>query len=99
MGEVFVYYRVAEDRADAVRALVSDMQADLRQRHPGLDARLLRRPEADGGVWTWMETYAWPQCLQGVTREIQSEIEAAARVGGLAALLEGARHGEVFESF
>ena len=95
MREVFVYYRVADERAASAQALVARLQAQVRDRHPGLETRLLRRPEAVGDVWTWMETYAWPQSAEGVTVTLQAEIEAAA--AGLMALLEGARHTEVFE--
>lgn len=56
--ELYVYYRVAADHADVLRARVSRAQAALQQAHPGLNARLLRRPPVDATQdHTWMEVY------------------------------------------
>jgi hypothetical protein len=56
--ELYVYYRVAPEHADLLRARVSRAQAALRQAHPGLNARLLRRPPVDATQdHTWMEVY------------------------------------------
>jgi len=92
MRELFVYYRVAADRAEAARAAVSAMQTALRQRHPGLQARLLRRPEEADGQQTWMETYALNP--EGVAQAIQDDIAAAAAT--VSSFIEGPRHAEVF---
>ena len=67
-------------------------QARLRESHPGLDARLLRRPGGPDGQVTLMETYAMPG---GVSEAVQARIDEAATC--LAAWLRGARHTEVFE--
>jgi hypothetical protein len=73
------------------------LQADLRARHPGLQARLMRRGDAADGWHTWMETYAAPSSANGVCDSLQREIETAAQTT-LAALIEGPRHTESFVS-
>ena len=90
--ELFVYYRVAPDDAVALGAAVQVMQATLRSAHPGLQARLLRRPEVAQGRLTFMEVYARPPA--GIDPGLRSEIEAAARA--LASWVDGERHTEVF---
>ncbi|HEX6704904.1 MAG TPA: DUF4936 family protein [Albitalea sp.] len=94
MRELFIYYRIPAASASAALQTVLALQARLRQRHPGLTARLLRRPETTDPQ-TWMETYAFPLDAGGVTLAIEAEIEAAAM--GLAPFIAGARHIEVFE--
>ncbi len=95
MRELFVYYRVAAAQAVPAGIEVVRLQAGLRQRHPGLQARLLRREAAPDGLQTWMEIYAWPDRAGGVAPGLQAEIERAAEA--LAPLTAGPRHGEVFE--
>ena len=95
MRELFVYYRMAAAQAVPARAEVDRLQAGLRERHPGLQARLLRREAAPDGLQTWMEIYAWPDRAGGVVPGLQAEIERAAEA--LAPLIDGARHCEVFE--
>jgi hypothetical protein len=90
--EVYVYYRVAGADAAALAGRVRALQVDLCARHPGLHARLLRRPVAPGDVQTWMEVYAMPG---GVSEDLQRAIEAAA--ASLLPSLQGPRHCEVFE--
>jgi len=92
MRELFVYYRVRPEHLGQARAAVSTMQSELRLRFPGLQARLLRRPQASDGCQTWMETYACEP--QGVTAEIGAAIEAGS--AWAAALVDGARHVEEF---
>ena len=97
--EVFVYYRVAAASARGARAAVEALQAALRDAHPGLEARLLRRRD-DGradGAETWMETYARPASPGGVDAALQRAIEDAA-APALATWVDGARHGEAFEA-
>jgi hypothetical protein len=56
--ELYVYYRAAAEHADEVRARVSLAQSSLQRAHPGLNARLLRRPPVDAAQdHTWMEVY------------------------------------------
>lgn len=97
MSELFIYYRSPEADAARVMAHVHDFQARLTAGHPGLLARLLRRPVPVDGVDTWMETYAMDptQHPRGISTALAREIEAQA--AGLAPCLLGARHVEVFE--
>jgi Domain of unknown function (DUF4936) len=96
MRELFIYYRSHADHAANVQARVHEFQAALRRLHPGLSARLLRRPEAKNGLITWMETYAIapmatrPELDDDLHRQIESHAEC---LGGL---IEGERHTEVF---
>ena len=96
MRELFVYYRVATADAAAAQAQVQALHAQLRGIDPGLDARLLRRPDEADGQQTWMETYALDagEGPAGVGPELQAEIEA--RAGRLLTLIDGPRHVEVF---
>lgn len=97
MRELFIYYRVRLHAEPAAQAAVSGFQTRLRQRHPGLKARCLRRDDpADVQTRTWMETYAIvdPMHPHGITVELQAEIEAEALV--LSAYIDGDRHVEAF---
>ena len=96
--ELYVYFRADATRADAVRTAVTAMQAQLRCEFPGLQARLLRRPDSSGGQHTWMETYAMAQGIypDGVTELMASTIEQ--RALPWRDLLDGARHIEVFDA-
>jgi hypothetical protein len=97
MRELFIYYRVHLQAVPAAKAAVVAMQARLRQRHPGLSARLLCRAEPDAApTQTWMETYAIDPMTHpaGITPALQAEIDAEARV--LAASIDGPRHTEAF---
>jgi len=96
MRELFVYYRVRADDAEAALPLVRGLQARLIEQHLGLVARLLRRPETNDGTQTWMETYAIDpgHAPEGVSAALQAAIEAEACA--LLPLLEGPRHTEVF---
>ena len=97
MRELFIYYRSPRDAAARVMANVRDFQARLIEGHPGLAARLMRRPVDLDGVDTWMETYSMDptHSPNGVDPALQFEIERQA--AGLAPLLIGPRHVEVFE--
>ncbi|HEY0859249.1 MAG TPA: DUF4936 family protein [Albitalea sp.] len=99
MRELFIYYRI--DVAGAASALVAAQafQRRLRERHPGLTARLLRRPDdptaqADDrqtDTQTWMEIYSFEG---GISAALQADIDAEA--AALAPFLRGTRHIEVF---
>lgn len=91
MHELFIYYRATQENASVLRAEVSRMQIELRARHPGLQARLLRRPEAADGLHTWMETYSSPE---GIDDTLQGVIETAALA--LSPWIVGPRHTERF---
>ena len=91
MRELFIYYRIPRAMAGAALDAALALQGRLRQRHPGLTARLLRRPDESNDQQTWMETYALPT---GVTPALEAEIAREALV--LAGFIAGVRHTEVF---
>ena len=96
MRELFIYYRSHADHADEVQAKASAFQARLRLEHPGLVARLLRRPEVKNGLLPWMETSSFatmPPALP-IDARLQQQIESHAAC--LQGLIEGDRHTEVF---
>jgi hypothetical protein len=93
--ELFIYYRATIENASVLQAAVLSLQADLRARHPELQARLLRRPEAADGLHTWRETYAAPSSAHGISASLQGEIESAAHAR-LVTLISGSRHTESF---
>lgn len=97
MRELFIYYRTSPFNAEALREKALDLQARLRTRHTGLEARLLLRPEAKDGLMTWMETYALSNSPGGVTEALEREIEMVAKLV-LGPLIEGQRHTEVFNA-
>jgi len=94
--ELFIYYRVRSVDAPAGHAAVLASQQHLRDRHPGLLARLLRRPEEADGHQTWMETYAADPLQDpiGITRALQADIESSAQ--SMSHCVEGSRHTELF---
>ena len=93
MRELFIYYRLASAHAAVAQAAVLKMQTTLSADHPGLQARLLCRPEIHDGQQTWMETYAL--CgSEGITPALQASIGAAAQA--LPACLAVPRHTEIF---
>lgn len=92
--EIYVYYRVARADVTVAAGKVRAMQAGLRASHPGLQARLLRRPVTAADLQTWMEVYS---IEGGVGEALQREIEAAA--SSLLDAIQGPRHCEVFEAF
>ncbi|MBC7955127.1 MAG: DUF4936 family protein [Cytophagales bacterium] len=95
MRELFIYYRTTIENASVLHATALALQAELQARHPGLQTRLLRRPEAANGLHTWMETYAAPLSPNGISESLQGEIEIAAHAK-LASLIAGPRHTEIF---
>ena len=96
MTELFIYYRARVDRASALRVEALAMQARLRREHPGLNARLLCRPESVDGLHTWMETYATDPMQRGVDVVAAARRSIDAEAAGLVSLIEGPRHMEVF---
>lgn len=94
--ELFVYYRTQVADAVGVQTIAEAMQARLRERHPGLIARMLRRPDPQDGFHTWMETYAIDpaRAPAGIDASLQAAIDSAA--ADLQPLLAGPRHTEVF---
>ena len=55
--DLYIYYRVPAAKATEFHAAAAMMQAGL-EKSSGVKALLKRRPEADGGLHTWMEVYA-----------------------------------------
>lgn len=96
MRELFIYYRVRGVDAAAAGVAVLAAQQHLRDRHPSLRARLLRRPEQTDGLQTWMETYSTDlmQDPAGITAALQADIESSAQ--RMSHCVEGSRHTEVF---
>ena len=93
--ELFIYYRVRDTAAAHALAAVREMQTRLRTEFPRLDARVMRRPETDNGLQTWMETYA---IEGGVDDALRQRIAAHAQ-DLLQHLIEGERHAEGFAPF
>ncbi len=91
--ELFIYWRAARADAPRAEAGAAQVQAALREEHPGLVARLYRRANSHDGTVTLMETYAHPA---GVGQSLQAAIAAAA-ANDLAAWCLGERHLEVFD--
>lgn len=92
---LFVYWKTPRATMAPAAAAVAGAQRELVARHPGLQARLYRRADADDGAEpaTLMETYA---CDGGIDEALGQAIgEAADRAG--AAYRLGPRHVEVFE--
>jgi hypothetical protein len=86
----FVYYKVAAADAPACVSAARSLQAQLRTRHVGLQAMLLRRPtEGSDGCVTLMETYS------GLDADVLAEVEAHAQAA-LKRWTVGARHCERF---
>ncbi|HEY4069273.1 MAG TPA: DUF4936 family protein [Burkholderiaceae bacterium] len=91
--ELFIYYRVPEANAAAALAVVRGMHVQLRIEFPHLQARVLRHPELDKGLQTWMETYAIDA---GIDDTLRARI--AAQALALQPLIQGERHIEVFDA-
>lgn len=85
----YIYYHSAASHAQQVVDCVLKMQEDLRLQHR-IDGSLLRRPEVNSDVVTWMEVY------RSAPEEADVLIAAAANSSGLMRLLQGARHIEIF---
>ena len=95
--ELYVYYRVAQADVQAALQMVVAFQQRLREQHPGLRARVLRRSDARSDGVTLMETYAFDDHLQaGIGPGLQSRIEQAA--AALAPLLCSPRQTEAFDA-
>ena len=92
--ELFVYYRVARahwrDAADAVE----QWQRQLQRSHPGLLARVLRRPEAIDDTVTLMEVYA----IDGGSVGTALEADIVQCASALQPWLIGERHSERFDT-
>jgi hypothetical protein len=84
-----VYYKVEPAQHAALAPRVRQLQAQLVVQWPGLSAELLQRPQASGGVETWMETY---RHTAGLSAAMVAAIAHAAAQAGL----PEPRHDEAF---
>jgi hypothetical protein len=73
--ELYLYYRAPVAEAAAVQAGFGRLRQALRDSGPGLDSRLLRRPEPRAGEHTWMEIHVR---AGGIDAMLEAQIEAAA---------------------
>lgn len=87
--DLYIYYRVRGDNAEALRTRAQAMQQRLSQQY-GIVAGLKRRPQEKHGLQTWMEIY------QAVPAGFETELERAVAQAGLIDLIDGARHTEHF---
>jgi hypothetical protein len=92
--ELFIYWRVPRADADEAVTAVRCVQAALRERQPGLKARLYRRDDADRDTVTLMETYGGGD--DGIGSGLQAAIQAAVEPACTPWCLDE-RHVEVFE--
>ncbi|MCW5612509.1 MAG: DUF4936 family protein [Rubrivivax sp.] len=94
-GELYIYWHCSRARSGQAVAAAQALQAALRGRHPGLQARVLQRADEapPGDRVTLMEIYARPGGLDAATREALR----AATAQALAAWADGPRHVEIFE--
>ena len=90
--ELYLYYRAPVTRAAAVQAAFECLRQALRGQVPGLDSRLLRRPEVLDAEHTWMEIHALDG---GIDAELEARIEAAA-AAAFAGVPIGTRHRRAF---
>lgn len=89
MFELYIYYQVTDAHAATLLPLVRTMQARL-ARDEGVVTGLKRRPESEHGLQTWMEIYT------GTASDFADRLALAVADAGLAQLLDGRRHTEVF---
>ena len=89
MRDLYIYYQVKEEHAQALEARVRSLQARLAA-DSGVSPQLKRRPETRDGLQTWMEIY--PVVGEGFA----GQLAAAADEAGLLSLTAGGRHVETF---
>ena len=87
--DMYVYYQVREEDAQALQLKVSGMHAGLTGTH-GVACSLKRRPQATAGRRTWMEVYL------AVPDDFSAVLEDAARRAGILRLIDNERRIEYF---
>lgn len=92
--DFYVYYKVQAAHAAGLQQALFAMQSALASAH-GLAPQLKRRPEAPGGVQTWMEVY--PGVAGEERAAFAAALDAAVAESGLARWIAGPRHVEIFE--
>jgi hypothetical protein len=90
---LFVYYHVNQTRSADAFVHVSRLQQQLRERVPGLQARLMRRSDEDptSTEQTWMEVYEHADGIDVLSEQMLHELVSALPAG-----LIGPRHQESF---
>ena len=86
---LYIYYQVGDAHAATLLPQVRAMQAALAAEH-GIKAGLKRRPESEQGLQTWMEIYT------NAAPDFGATLDAAVTAAGVAHLVHGSRHTEVF---
>ena len=89
MRDLYIYYKVSEQHADALELRLRIMQAELGAL-TGVYGEIKRRPGARDGLQTWMEIYA------GTGDGFDTALSEAERDAALSELIEGERRTEVF---
>lgn len=89
MSDLYVYYKVREQDADALELNLRIMQAELGAA-TGVYGELKRRPGSIDGVQTWMEVY------NGADDGFAPALAAAVDEAGIAGLIQGERRSETF---
>lgn len=89
MIDLYIYYQAREADSAVLGDTVRAMQAALAGGH-GVAPQLKRRPRASDGLLTWMEVYP------AVADNFAAVVETAVLEAGLARLIAGPRHAEVF---
>jgi hypothetical protein len=87
--DLYIYYRVRSEHADALRERALAMQKSLCGEY-GIVSGLKRRPQEKDGRQTWMEIY------QAVPEGFEAMLERAVAQAGLAGFIDGQRNTEHF---
>ena len=89
MRDLYIYYKVSEQHADALELRLRIMQAELGAL-TGVYGDIKRRPESRDGMQTWMEVYA------NTGDGFDTALSAAEHDAALSDLIEGERRTEIF---
>lgn len=89
MFDLYIYYQVRDEHADALELRLRIMQAELGA-VTGVYGDIKRRPGSQDGLQTWMEVYL------GTGPGFDHALAAAGKEAELSELIEGERHTEVF---
>ncbi|RJG10708.1 DUF4936 family protein [Massilia cavernae] len=89
MFDLYVYYKVRDENADALEMYLRIMQAEVGAA-TGVYGEIRHRPESKDGLRTWMEIYP------GAGEGFEAALKAAVQEAGILPLIEDARHAEVF---
>jgi len=87
--DMYIYYRVPGDQAQALRIRLKKMQEALAREY-GIVGAIKRRPEEENGYQTWMEIYL------AVEKDFGAILNRAVDAAELNSLISGERHTELF---